>query len=299
MYESFLITVGLTSLWAAIEHAYDLYRRPGVLTMRELGASLVSFGVSRLTGGMAGVLVLFSVGALWPRSMGALAGWSSWPFAVLFVLIADYGFYWVHRKSHEYSWLWRLHKPHHVPQQLHASIAFRENWIFNLLLPHTWAVPLFVWLGQAEGYLVGSAFFTLIGLGLHCELRWDLVLQRNRFLRPILWVVERVITLPDVHHVRHGVGRYGDAMKNYGASLSIFDLIHGTLVIPHARQEAFGLPEGVPVEPWAEQLFWPFVRSTKKVADRRRPRDEASPAAALAAAEALIHTADGRAVVVR
>jgi sterol desaturase/sphingolipid hydroxylase (fatty acid hydroxylase superfamily) len=299
MYANFLITVGLTSLWATIEHAYGLYRRPGVLTMREIGASLLSLGVTRLVRGLAGVLVLFSAGALWPSSRGALAGWSTWPFAVLYLLIADYGFYWVHRKCHEHSWLWRLHKPHHVPQQLYSSVTYRENWLFNLLLPQTWVVPLFVWVGQAEGYLVGAAFFTMIALALHCELRWDLHLQRNRFLRPIMWVVERVITLPDVHHVHHGLGRHGNAMKNYGASLSIFDLIHGTLVIPHARQEAFGLPEGVPVEPWTEQLFWPFVRSTKKVADRRRPSDEASPAPALAAAEALIHTADGRTVVVR
>lgn len=299
MYGKFLIPIGLTALWAAIEHAYGVYRRPGMLTMRELGASLVSLVVSLLTRGMAGALVLPALGALWPSSMGALARWSSWPFAVLFVLIADYGFYWVHRKSHECSWLWRLHKPHHVPQQLHAAVASRENWIFNLLLPQTWVTPLFVWFGQAEAYLVGSAFFGMIALGLHCELRWDLYLQRNRFLRPIMWVVERVITLPDVHHVHHGVGRHGNAMRNYGATLSLFDLIHGTLVIPHARQEAFGLPEGVPVEPWTEQLFWPFVRSKKKVADLRRPMDEASPAAALAAAAVVIHTADGRTVVVR
>ncbi|WP_437745282.1 hypothetical protein WMF39_09840 [Sorangium sp. So ce1504] len=70
-------------------------------------------------------------------------------------------------------------------------------------------------------------------------------------------------------------------------------------MIPHARQEGFGLPEGAPVEPWAEQLFWPFVRSTKKKSARRRPIEPTPPTADLAMAEAVIYTADGRAVVVR
>ncbi|KYF91516.1 hypothetical protein BE17_37995 [Sorangium cellulosum] len=84
-----------------------------------------------------------------------------------------------------------------------------------------------------------------------------------------------------------------------GAALVCFDVLHGTLMIPHARQEAFWLPDGAPVEPWAEQLFWPFVRWTKKRAGRRGLLEGTAAAAELAAAEAVIHTADGRAVVVR
>jgi sterol desaturase/sphingolipid hydroxylase (fatty acid hydroxylase superfamily) len=153
-------------------------------------------------------------------------------------------------------------------------------------------------LGQPAAYVAGIAVRTVISLVVHCELRWDLLLQQNRFTRPVMWVLERIVTLPDTHHAHHGVGRYGNAMKNYGAALSFFDLLHGTLVIPHARQEGFGLPEGALVEPWAEQLFWPFVRSKAKATDRRCPIDEASPVTALATAEAMIYTADGRAIVV-
>lgn len=298
MLEASLITLGFLALFAAVEAAFGLYRRPGVLTMRELGASLLSLGVVLLTRGAVIGAVTGALRAFWPRSQGALAGVSFWLVFPLYVLLTDYGFYWVHRQSHELPWLWRLHKPHHAPQSMHTAVAYRENWLFNLLLPNGWLAPLLVWLGQPEAYVAGLAFTTLIFLVEHCDLRWDLRLQQSRSLRPVMWVLERVITLPDTHHVHHGVGRYGNAMKNYGAALSVFDLLHGTLQIPHARQEGFGLPEGAPVEPWAEQLFWPIVRSKEEVADRRRSTDEPSPAVALAAAKAVIYTADGRAVVV-
>jgi sterol desaturase/sphingolipid hydroxylase (fatty acid hydroxylase superfamily) len=300
--ESILITLGFLALFAIIEGAFDLYRRPGVLTMRELGASLVSIGSSLLVRGAVTVAAIAALGAFWPGSAGALAGVSFWIVFPLYVLLDEYGLYWVHRKSHESPWLWRIHKPHHVPRNMNIAVTYRENWIWYLLIPTGWLAALLVWLGQPEAYVAGSAVRTLIGLVEHSNLRWDLYLQRNRFLRPVMWVLERVISLPDTHHVHHGVGRHGNAMKNYGGALICFDVLHGTIAIPHARQEGFGLPEGAPIEPWAEQLFWPFVRTTAKakasVADRRRPSDGAPQAAALAAARAVIHTADGRAIVV-
>lgn len=294
-----LIVFGLLALFGALEHAFGNYRRPGVLTMRELGASLLCLGSTFLIRGACFVAVTWALGAFWPGSRGALAGVSFWIVCPLYVLLADYGFYLVHRKSHEWPWLWRLHKPHHAPQNMNMAVSYRENWAWPFLMMDTWLVPVVFWLGHPAAYFVGSTLRTVVVLAVHCDLRWDLPLQRNRFTRPVMWVMERIFTLPDTHHVHHGVGRHGNAMKNYGAALSVFDLLHGTLVIPHARQEGFGLPEGAPVEPWTEQLFWPFVRSKNRVLDRGRPIDTASPAAALAVPEAVIRTADGRTIVVR
>jgi sterol desaturase/sphingolipid hydroxylase (fatty acid hydroxylase superfamily) len=182
---------------------------------------------------------------------------------------------------------------------MNSALAYRENWLWFLLVPSVWLTPVVVWLGQPSAYVAGLAFRTVILLTQHSDLRWDLPLQRNRFTRPIMWVLERVISLPDIHHAHHGVGRHGNAMRNYASALSFFDVLHGTHMIPHARQEGFGLPEGAPVEPWAEQLFWPFVRGAKKAAPRRSPSDGASKSPALAAAQAVIRTADGREVLVR
>ncbi|KYF93145.1 hypothetical protein BE17_27990 [Sorangium cellulosum] len=296
-----LIAFALIAIFAALETAFGLYRRPGVLTMRELGASLVSLGNFLLVRGASFAALIWAFKALWPRSEGALAGVSFWLAFPIYVLVDEYAVYWFHRKSHEWPWLWRIHKPHHVPRNMNIGVGYRQNWLWHVLVPGAWLGPAVIWLGQPGAYAAGLAFRTLMVLMEHSDLRWDLPLQRNRFTRPFMWVIERVISLPDTHHVHHGVGRHGNAMKNYGVALICFDVLHGTLMIPHARQEGFGLPDDAPVEPWAEQLFWPFVRSTsstKKVAAHRPSIEPAPPATALAAAKVVIYTADGRAVVV-
>ena len=298
MLKNALITFGFMALFAAIEFAFGLYRRPGVLTMRELGGSLVSLGNSLLIRGAFFGALTWALGALLPSAEGALAGVSFWLVFPLYLLFDEYVTYWVHRKSHEVPWLWRIHKPHHAPRNMNAAVTFRNNWLWLFMMPYAWLPAFAVWLGQPTVYMATVTFKTLLALLVHCELRWDLHLQHNRFLRPVMWVLERVISLPDTHHVHHGVGRYGNAMKNYGATLIVFDVLHGTVEIPHARQEGFGLPEGAPVEPWAEQIFWPLLRSNKEIAALRPPFDQASPDAAVAAARAVIRTADGRAVVV-
>ena len=300
MLKSTLFILVVLALFAALELVFGLYRRPGVLTMRELGASLLSVGPYLVIRGASFVAMTWALGALWPGFEGALAGVSVWLVFPIYVLLDEYGLYWVHRKSHEWPWLWRIHKPHHVPRNMNIAVTYRENWLLDVLTPGTWLAPVVVWLGHPSTYVVALAFRTLIVLTEHSDLRWDLRLQQSRFTRPVMRVLERIVSLPDTHHVHHGVGRFGNAMKNYGGALICFDWLHGTLMIPHARQEGFGLPEGAPIEPWAEQLFWPFVRSTKdERADRRRPIEPTSRTADLSMAEAVITTADGRAVVVR
>lgn len=297
MFHTVLVIFASMAFFALIEHAYGLYRRPGVLTMRELGASLVALGNTLLVRGAITGAVTLALATFAPRSRNALAGVSPWLVGGIYLLLADYGFYIVHKKSHEWPWLWRIHKPHHTAERLNIAVTYRENWIWPLLMSDSWLAPLVVWLGHPGAYVAGVAVRTVVSLIVHSELRWDLALQNNRFTRPFMWVLERIVTLPDVHHVHHGVGRYGDTMKNYGSALSIFDLLHGTLMIPHARQEGFGLPRGAVAEPWTEQLFWPFVRPAKKRESERRTIDEPTPA--IADAAAVIRTADGRVIVLR
>ncbi|APR80785.1 Sterol desaturase [Minicystis rosea] len=299
MFEVIVVAFGFMACFALVEHAFGLYQRPGVLTMKELGESLLSLVNTLLIRGLVTVFVTTALVVFWPHSRGALAGVSPWIVSPIYFLLADYGFYFVHRKSHELPWLWRLHKPHHTAENLNVAVTYRENWLWPLVMTDTWLPPLLIWLGQPAAYAVALAVRTVISLAVHSELRWDLALQQNRFTRPLMWVIERIVTLPDTHHVHHGVGRHGNAMKNYGSALSIFDLIHGTLQIPHARQERFGLPEGATIEPWSEQLYWPFVRTVERGAAPHSPLGEAPSAAALAAAKAVIHTADGRVIVVR
>jgi sterol desaturase/sphingolipid hydroxylase (fatty acid hydroxylase superfamily) len=129
MLKNILITFGFIALFAAIELAFGLYRRPGVLTMRELGASVLSLGNSLLIRGASFGAATWALGTFLPRSEGVLAGVSFWLTFPLYVLLDEYGLYWMHRKSHEWPWLWRIHKPHHVPRNMNIAVTYRQNWV--------------------------------------------------------------------------------------------------------------------------------------------------------------------------
>lgn len=234
-------------------------------TLQEIGVSVLSFFnflvVRFLLLGFIAWLLVFS----FPAMQGFMSVLPFWPVFIVYVLAEEYAHYWVHRWAHEWPWLWRFHKPHHTPQVVNLTVAYRENWAWFIFAPNAWMGGILVWAGQAEAAMLGAAIKGSSEWMVHSAVRWDLALQRNRFTRPFMLVLERIITLPDTHHVHHGIGRYGNAMGNYGSFLFMYDLMHKTATIPHHKQEGFGLPEGVKVEPWYEQLWWPFVRSASEI----------------------------------
>jgi len=111
-------------------------------------------------------------------------------------------------------------------------------------------------------------------------------------------VLERIVTLPDTHHVHHGIGKYGNAMGNYGSFLFMFDILHGTGTIPHQHQEGFGLPEGVYQEPWYEQLWWPIFKVKSEV-ESTKTAINPTGGEAMGSHKTAIYTADGRIILVR
>ena len=67
-----------------------------------------------------GILFLVSLGRF---DFSGLGVWpTTWPLAgqlVLAVLIADLGFYWIHRISHHWEILWRFHAIHHSSERIY------------------------------------------------------------------------------------------------------------------------------------------------------------------------------------
>ena len=286
--------------FALIELIRGHYSKAGFWTMSELGISLGSFCNFLVVRAALLAATSWLLISLLPNGSGFMSSLPFWPVFFVFVLFEEYAHYWVHRWAHEWSWLWRFHKPHHTPKELNLTVAYRENWAWFIFAPNAWLGAVMVWGGQPEAAMLGAAIKGSSEWMVHSAVRWDLVLQKNRFTRPIMWVLERIITLPDTHHVHHGIGRYGNAMGNYGSFLFMYDLMHGTGTIPHKVQDGFGLPDGVKVEPWYEQLWWPFLRK-KGAADLQLAGFTPSPGPSetdLAEALAVITTADGRQIVV-
>lgn len=246
----------------------------------------------------AAALALFA--AIIPAAKDSLSALPLIPIAIAATLIDDYLNYWAHRLAHTWSWLWRLHKPHHALEHLNTTATISGNMVYTFILPSTTIVPLLFFLGAPGAALFLQALKTVGGLNQHSNLRWDLWLRRWAPTRVAISGVERIFVMQDFHHAHHGLGPLGRSAGNFGNIFTLFDWLHGTGHLPHAKQDRFGLPAGVSVEPWYVRVWWPILR-TRERADLRVPTAETVRYSSIeiAAARAVIFTADDKAIPVQ
>ena len=57
-----------------------------------------------------------------------------WVSTLIVILIDDFLHYWYHRKSHEWNWLWKLHRPHHVAREMGVLVSYRNAFFFYILM---------------------------------------------------------------------------------------------------------------------------------------------------------------------
>jgi len=96
-------------------------------------------------------------------------------------------------------------------------------------------------------------------------MRW---LYRHAALRPLAWVLQRVISTPATHFAHHalvqddGIGHY---TGNYGNLLFIWDVLLGTAHITQRYPPAFGLTDDRAHGPesWRVQFIYPLLRSRR------------------------------------
>jgi len=139
---------------------------------------------------------------------------------VLTIVLFDMAIYWQHRLFHVVPVLWRLHKMHHVDQDIDVTTGSRFHPIeiilsllikFALVLllgPSLLAVMLF------EIILNGTAMFNHANVALPKKL--------DGFLRP--WLVT-----PDMHRVHHS-SVLAESNSNYGFNLSVWDRLFKSYV---------------------------------------------------------------------
>lgn len=255
-----LFVLGLFLVMLAVEAAAGRLRasrqpgRDGLFSLAGLTAQTA----------LAGPIVGGTMGLVLAHWFSAQAGaWSHWPFWLafpLFLVLEDFLHYWLHRYSHEWRWLWKLHRTHHSATAMSVGVVFRYNIFWTLLLPQTWLSALMVYMGLPEAYLAVIMVTFTVNVLTHTHFRWDLwLLEKVPALSPWWWRMARVITTPDTHHAHHGMGRAGHTKGNYAVVLFLWDTLFGTGKIPQQRQPAVGLPISGRLH-WAEELFWPVVR---------------------------------------
>ncbi len=144
------------------------------------------------------------------------------------LLVAETGFYWGHRWSHQIPFLWRFHAVHHSAEEMDWLVNTRVHPLDMVFTRLCGFVPLYV-LGLANPMGGGVDYVTLFlifasvlwGFFVHANLKW-------RF-GPLEWLV----TAPAFHHWHHTFD--APLNRNFASMLPILDWVFGTFHMPKAE----------------------------------------------------------------
>ena len=190
-----------------------------------------------LTGGT------FLAELLAPQSAGMLAHLPGWAMFAILLVGDDLTQYLWHRASHT-SWLYPLHRAHHSAPYMSVRLVYRNNLIYYLFMPGLWISAMLVHWGFAEVYAVYILLKMTVIIGAHSSIPWDVPLYRWRWSRPLMWLVERVISTPATHAAHHGLHPADGVTHyagNYGNFLFLWDVLFGTAHLTRRRPESFGI----------------------------------------------------------
>ena len=137
--------------------------------------------------------------------------------AVLSFLLLDLLMYLWHKTSHSFDFLWMFHKVHHNDPYLNITTSFRIHFL-ELFIIHILKALLIIVFGiEAAMLLTSEAIMTLFVMFHHTNISF----KGEKLLG-------YVIIIPSLHRTHHSTQR-SEHDSNYGAVLSLWDRLFGTL----------------------------------------------------------------------
>jgi sterol desaturase/sphingolipid hydroxylase (fatty acid hydroxylase superfamily) len=209
------------------------------------------------------LFVLWFMGASFPGLEDYYLTTSLWWHVVAFLILDDLTQYWWHRLSHINKKMWKLHRPHHVVEEMGVLVTYRNAVLYYAFMPGIWFSAGLIYLGMGYVYLFYLPIKLIVILLAHSETKWDRFLYRYKILSPLAWVIERTISTPSTHFAHHGLTAEDGVSHpngNYGNLLFIWDVIFGTSKITRKYPSKFGAWNRLK-EPWYVQLFFPLISS--------------------------------------
>jgi len=185
----------------------------------------------------------------------------SWQAGLLLFVLADFGYYWAHRLSHEINLFWGGHVVHHQSEDYNLSVALRQSSLQSVFTFFVY-LPLAVIGFEPMFFVYISALVTIYQFWIHTEFIGQ--------LGPLEWV----LNTPSHHRVHHGRNpRYID--KNYAGALIIWDRLFGTFE-PETERPVYGIT--VPLQSWNPiwanvshyPALWRQVQATPGVGNKLR-----------------------------
>ena len=128
-------------------------------------------------------------------------------------------------------------------------------------MPNIWWLAIVTYFGLYQQMILAIILKQIIVTGAHSEARWDSFLYKYKFLHPIAWVIERVISTPATHFAHHGKSA-DDGISNPNGNFSnmffLWDVIFGTARITRKYPKEYGIPDD-PDDNWKSHLYLSLI----------------------------------------
>lgn len=151
---------------------------------------------------------LFNAAAL-PAAVALLAG----------VLLRSLTNYWIHVAMHKMPVLWRLHRVHHSDPQLDVSTAVRFHPLELAVSAPLQAASIVVLGIPPVAIILYELLDALMAVLTHANLHLPERIERR---------VSLILVTPGMHRIHHSAWHV-ETDSNYGATLSLWDRLFGTL----------------------------------------------------------------------
>jgi sterol desaturase/sphingolipid hydroxylase (fatty acid hydroxylase superfamily) len=166
-----------------------------------------------------------AAGARLSRELGASLWPSGLPFGVqlvLALLVAELGYYWLHRLYHR-TFLFRLHAVHHSAERIYWLNSNRNHPTDFLLAGLSMSAPL-IFLGAGERLFV---VVTVIAFSV-------MLLQHANIAMRLGWL-NAVLVGGETHRWHHSRDPV-EQDHNFGSVLLVWDVVFGTYFLPRDRE---------------------------------------------------------------
>ncbi len=171
---------------------------------------------------------------------------------LLMFIVAEFFRYWIHRFSHKFKPLWKLHAVHHAADKLYTINVGRFH-------------PL----DKSLQFLGDTLPFLLIGIAPEVFAAYFVLYALNGFYQHSnanvkLGALNWFIASPELHRWHHSAV-YSEAHSNFGNNLIIWDSIFGTRYLPKDKNVT---RVGIGNQQWPSeflaQLSAPFTTPTER-----------------------------------
>ena len=145
-----------------------------------------------------------------------------WLQILILFLVRDFTHWNIHRLLHRVPFLWRFHKVHHSVKEMGYAAHLRFHWMESVIYNTIQFIPLAILGFTLDSYIGVYVATILIGHLNHANIKLPLGPLKYIFNNPQMHIWHHAKKIPEGY-------KYG---CNYGLSLSVWDYIFKTAVIP-------------------------------------------------------------------